>query len=53
MDKEQFSTLMYWLTKEAARVDFTEFIEEIGLTMEEYHKIRDYLKENYSVKTYV
>ena len=53
MDNEKFSTLMYWLTKGAAKYDFSEFLEEIGLTFDDYHEIRDYLKEKYKVKTYL
>lgn len=53
MDNEKFSTLMYFLTKQAAKYDFTDFLQEIGITMEEYHSIRDHLKETYGVKTYL
>jgi hypothetical protein len=53
MDTKKFSTLMYWLTKTVAKYDFTDFLEEIGLTMEEYHEIRDYLKKTYGTETYL
>jgi 5-bromo-4-chloroindolyl phosphate hydrolysis protein len=53
MDNEKFNTLMYWLIKTVAKYDFSEFLEEIGLTLEEYTEIRDYLKETYEIKPYV
>lgn len=53
MNNEKFSLLMYALTKHAARDGFIDFIEEWGLTWEDYKEIRDYLKEAYGVETYV
>jgi hypothetical protein len=53
VNKEAFSTLMYALTKNAARVSFVEFLENWGISEEEYDSIRDYLKETYGVRTYV
>ena len=53
MNEEKFSKLMYWLTKNVAKYDFSEFLEEIEITWEEYCEIRDYLKEKYNVKTYL
>ncbi|WP_157929264.1 hypothetical protein [Paenibacillus ihbetae] len=53
MNTEKFSTLMYALTKIAARDSFMEFLENWDITEEEYNSIRDYLKEKYGVKTYV
>jgi len=53
MDKEKFSKLMYFLTKDAAKYSFSEFLEEIDITEDDYIEIRNYLKETYGVKTYV
>jgi len=53
MNNEMFSTLMYALTKKAASDSFMDFLESLGIPEEEYHKIRDYLKEQYGVRTYV
>ena len=53
MNEEKFSRLMYYLTKNAARYSWLGFLESIGLTEEDYKEIKEYLKENYNVKTYV
>lgn len=53
MNNEIFSTLMYALTKKAASDSFMDFLESWDIPEEEYHNIRDYLKEHYGVKTYV
>ncbi len=50
---EKFNTLMYWLTKHAAKFDFLEFLEDIEITEKEYDDIKKYLKVKYGVKTYV
>jgi hypothetical protein len=53
MNNKNFSTLMYALTKHAAKDSFIDFLEDWGLTWEEYVEIRDYLKEKYGAETYV
>lgn len=53
LNKDKFSTLMYALTKHAANVSFVDFLDAWGITEEEYDSIKEYLKENYDVKTYV
>jgi hypothetical protein len=53
MNEEKFSKLMYYLTKNAARISFIDFLSSIGLTEDDYEEIKQYLKENYNVKTYV
>ncbi|WP_165572530.1 hypothetical protein [Pectobacterium brasiliense] len=46
-----FSTLMYALTKNAARNSFVEFLDEWGIKKEEYEEISKFLAEN-NIKTY-
>lgn len=53
MDNEKFSKLMYFLTKQAARDGYIDFLEDIGLTWKDYEAIKKYLEEVYNVKTYV
>ena len=53
IDKAKFSRLMYALTKDAARSSFVEYIEDLGISEDEYHAISKYLHETYEVKTYV
>lgn len=54
MDNEKFSKLMYFLTKHAATfVDFADFLDIIGVSQNEYERIKKHLKETYGVKTYV
>jgi hypothetical protein len=53
MDNKKFSTLMYWLTKNAARDSFIEFLDDIDLSLEDYVEIKKHLKEKYGVETYV
>jgi hypothetical protein len=53
VDTDLFSRVMYALTKNAARSSFADFLEVWDIPHEEYHKIREYLKETYWLKTYV
>jgi orotate phosphoribosyltransferase-like protein len=51
--KEKMNTLMYFLTKEAARSSFVEFIEDIGISDEDYKDIKAEWKKIGITKTYV
>lgn len=53
VNAEKFNTLMYHLTKQAAKFDFNEFLEDINITEEEYNIIKKYLKVKYGIETYV
>ena len=53
INTEKFNTLMYHLTKHATKFDFTEFLEDINITEEEYNAIKKYLKVKYEIETYV
>lgn len=53
INTEKFNTLMYHLTKHATKFDFTEFLEDINITEEEYNTIKKYLKVKYGIETYV
>jgi hypothetical protein len=44
---------MYYLTKEASRNSFKRFLENLDISEKEYEEIKEHLKENYGVKTYV
>ena len=44
--REDFQRLMYALLKNAARSSFTEFLEGEGLTIEDYHSIKDALERS-------
>ena len=48
----KFGTMMYVLTKAAARDSFCDFLEAYGVTVEEWEAIRTYLKDTYGVETY-
>lgn len=41
---EDFQKLMYGLVKNAARSSFVEFLEECGLTMDDYSSIKGALE---------
>ncbi|MCW2256264.1 putative membrane protein [Providencia alcalifaciens] len=49
---EKLQTLMYYLTKEAARSSFMEFLEEIEVSEEEYDEIKEWFKQ-FDIKPYV
>ncbi|PHM37142.1 hypothetical protein [Xenorhabdus innexi] len=42
---EKLQTLIYFLTKEAARDSFSEFRAEIGISDEEYQEIKNWFKQ--------
>lgn len=50
-EKETLSKLMYALTKEAARSDFCEFLEDWDISEDEYDLLRAELKDA-GIKTY-
>ncbi|MDF7242982.1 hypothetical protein ACUJ8S_00705 [Proteus mirabilis] len=49
---EKLQTLMYYLTKEAARNSFMEFLEDIEISKEEYDEIKEWFKQ-FDIKPYV
>jgi len=51
--KEKMNTLMYFLTKEAARSSFIEFLEEVDISFVEYEKIKEEWEKIGITKTYV
>lgn len=57
MDSEHINkkmqTIMYALTKEAARFSYKEWREEWGITNEEYVEIKKIWKEKLGIKPYV
>jgi hypothetical protein len=53
MNEEKFSKLMYYMTKRCAQISWIDFLSSIGLTEEDWDEIKEYLKENYNVKTYI
>lgn len=48
----KMQTLMYHLTKEAARFSYAEFREALGITQEEYEEIKKEWKEKLGVTPY-
>jgi hypothetical protein len=53
IDNKKFETLMYFLIKDVAKYNFYEFLEEIGLTDDDYEHIKNYLSETYGIKMYL
>lgn len=53
MDNKKFEILMYFLVKNAARNSFVRFLDDIGLTMDDYHEISQHLKVSYGIKMYL
>ena len=56
MDEElqkKMQTLMYYLTKEAARMSYREFLEFCDISDEDYAKIKEVWKERLGIKPYV
>lgn len=53
MNNEKFGTLMYFLTKDAAKYSFIEFLEECDISEEEYGEIKKHLESTYNIKLYV
>lgn len=53
MNNEKFGTFMYFLTKDAAKYSFSEFLEECDISEEEYGEIKKHLESTYNIKLYV
>ncbi|WHY75723.1 hypothetical protein QNH20_16525 [Neobacillus sp. WH10] len=53
MDNKKFEKLMYFLIKDAAKYSFVEFLDESGLTEEDFEEIKKYLQETYGIKMYL
>lgn len=48
----KMDTLIYFLGKEAARSSFVDFLEDRGITEEEYEAIKKFLLDELGIKTY-
>jgi 5-bromo-4-chloroindolyl phosphate hydrolysis protein len=53
MDVKKLETLLYFMTKKASNDSFVDFLENIGLTWEDYVEIREHFKETYGIQTYL
>ena len=51
--QEKLQKLMYYLTKEAARTSYREFLEFLDINEDEYLQIKSIWKEKLGVKPYV
>lgn len=51
--QKKMQTLIYALTKNAARFSYLEFLEDYGITMEDYAEIKKVWEEKLGVKPYV
>jgi hypothetical protein len=51
--QKKMQNLMYYLTKEAARTSYREFLEFLEIDDEEYARIKSIWKEKLGVKPYV
>jgi hypothetical protein len=49
--KNAFVALMYAFTKNAARVSFVEFLEDLDITLEEYKLLKKVIGEQLGVDT--
>jgi hypothetical protein len=53
LDNKKFETLMYFLIKDAVKYGFSDFLEEINLTDDDYNQIKNYLQSTYNIKMYL
>lgn len=51
--QKKMQTLMYFLTKNAARQSYAEFLEDLNITEEDYEEIKALWKEKLGVTPYV
>jgi len=51
--KTKMQTIMYYLTKNAARESYKEFREDIGISDSDYEEIKDTWKEKLDIEPYV
>ena len=51
--KEKMNTLMYYLVKCAALNSFTDFLDNIGVSMEEYQEFKKELEKIGITETYI
>lgn len=51
--QDQMQTLIYALTKNAARDSYREFLEDWGISKEDYDQLKVILKERLGVTPYV
>jgi len=51
--KSKADTLFYALTKMAARNSFEDFLEDEGLTLEDYKEIKQEVLSGRGIKTYL
>ena len=50
---EKIQTLLYFLTKNAARTSYLEFLGSIGISEEEYKIIKEKIQNTLNCKLYV
>ncbi|WP_350303600.1 hypothetical protein [Bacillus pumilus] len=53
MNNAVFGTLMNGLLKEASRRSFSEFLDDRGISEEDYDEIKKHLEESYGIKLYL
>lgn len=51
--EEKMQTIMYALTKNAARVSYMDFLENCGISDDDYEKITQIWKEKLGITPYV
>ena len=51
--QKKVQTLMYMLTKNAARNSYTEFLEDCGIDDDDYDEIKKIWQEKLGIKPYV
>jgi hypothetical protein len=51
--QKKLQSLMYYLTKEAARTSYREFLEFLDINESEYEEIKKIWKDRLGVKPYV
>jgi len=49
----KLQTLMYFLTKNAARNSYREFLEDLGISEEDYKEIKAIWKDKLNIEPYV
>lgn len=50
---KKIETWLYFLVKSAARYSYREFLEDCGISEEEYEEIKEKVQSTLSVKLYV
>jgi len=50
---EKMKAIMYHLTRNAAQLNYKDFLEDIGISGEDYKKIKIIWKEKLNIEPYV